>query len=41
MAWLRTQFALVVLTIVLFSSVLALNELLFKRSEHTPGINWV
>jgi hypothetical protein len=38
---LRTQFNLVVLTIVLFSSMLALNELLFKRLEHTPGINWV
>lgn len=38
---LRTQISSVVATILLFTSMLALNEWLFKRLEFTPGINWV
>lgn len=31
----------VLATIVLFAAMLALNELLFRRLEFAPGINWV
>lgn len=37
----RAQFTLVIVTIVLFLAMLAVNEWLFKRFEFAPGINWV
>lgn len=41
MGSLRTQFAMVVTTILLFLAMLALNEWLFRQLEFAPGINWV
>jgi hypothetical protein len=41
MSQLRLNLYMVVATIVLFSSALALNELLFAKLEFAPGINWV
>jgi hypothetical protein len=41
MGFLRIQFTLVVVTIVMFLAMLAVNEWLFKRLEFAPGINWV
>jgi hypothetical protein len=38
---LRLQFAMVLATMVLFSAMLALNELMFRRLEFAPGINYV
>lgn len=38
---LRHQLLQVLATIVLFTGMLVLNELLFKRLEFAPGINWV
>jgi hypothetical protein len=41
MGSLRTQFTLVVVTIILFLAMLAVNEWLFRHLEFLPGINWV
>lgn len=41
MSQLRLNVLMVISTIVLFLAVLALNELLFTRSEFARGINWV
>jgi hypothetical protein len=38
---LRLQLLMVVATIALFLATLALNELLFTRSEFARGINWI
>lgn len=41
MSQLRLQFTMVLITIVLFLLMLAMNEWLFKHAEFVPGINWV
>ncbi|QCP09167.1 hypothetical protein FCL38_00975 [Pseudoduganella umbonata] len=41
MSQLRLRFLMVVTTVILFLTALAINELLFTRSEFTRGINWV
>jgi hypothetical protein len=37
----RLQVAMVVVTMLAFVALLALNELLFARLEFAPGINWI
>jgi hypothetical protein len=41
MSQIRLTFWMAAATVVLFCSLIALNELLFTRLEFAPGINWI
>lgn len=41
MSQIRMQITMVLVTIVLFLLMLAINEWLFKHAEFVPGINWI